>query len=142
RDSLHDSTEGDGIPMDLQLTTKAQEALSTAVREAAAAGHAQVEPAHLLRALAQQADTTTGPLLDSVGSSAASATQAAESALAGLPSASGSTVGQPQLSRQSLTVLTRAQEAMRELGDTFVSTDHLLLALARVAGLGLDAEAL
>ena len=40
--------------MDLSLTTKAQEALSTAVRDAAAAGHAQVEPAHLLRALAQQ----------------------------------------------------------------------------------------
>ena len=67
--------------MDLSFTTKAQEAVSTAVREAAAAGHAHVEPAHLLRALAEQRDTTTGPLLDSVGSSGPSAVQAAQSAL-------------------------------------------------------------
>ncbi|GAA1139759.1 ATP-dependent chaperone ClpB [Ornithinicoccus hortensis] len=128
--------------MDLQLTTKAQEALSTAVREAAAAGHAQVEPAHLLRALAQQGDTTTGPLLDAVGSSAASATQAADTALSGLPSVSGSTVGTPQLSRQTLAVLTAAQQEMQSMGDTFVSTDHLLLALARTGTFGLDAEAI
>src|SRR5690606_958377 len=134
--------EGDGIPMDLQLTTKAQEALSTAVREAAAAGHPQVEPAHLLRALARQTDTTTGPLLDAVGSSTQSALQAAETALARLPKVSGSTVGQPQMSRQMLTVLTKAEEAMRQMGDSFVSTDHLLLAVAQVAGLGLDADAL
>ncbi len=128
--------------MDLQLTTKAQEALSAAVREAGAAGHAQVEPAHLLRALADQTETTTAPLLDAVGSSVQTAAQAAESALRSLPSASGSTVSAPQLSRQTLTVLSRAQEAMKELGDTFVSTDHLLLALARVGQFGLDADAL
>jgi ATP-dependent Clp protease ATP-binding subunit ClpB len=128
--------------MDLNLTTRAQEALSTAVREAAAAGHAQVEPSHLLRALAQQSETTTGPLLDSIGSSATSAVQAAETALRPLPTASGSTVGTPQLSRQSLAVLTTAQQEMASMGDTFVSTDHLLLALARTGAFGLDAEAL
>ncbi|CAN5894380.1 ATP-dependent chaperone ClpB [soil metagenome] len=128
--------------MDLQLTTKAQEAVATAVREAAAAGHAQVEPSHLLRALAQQSETTTGPLLDSIGSSATSAVQAAETALRLLPTASGSTVGTPQLSRQSLAVLTTAQQEMASMGDTFVSTDHLLLALARTGAFGLDAEAL
>jgi ATP-dependent Clp protease ATP-binding subunit ClpB len=128
--------------MDLNLTTRAQEALSTAVREAAAAGHAQVEPSHLLRALAQQSETTTGPLLDSIGSSATSAVQAAETALRLLPTASGSTVGTPQLSRQSLAVLTTAQQEMASMGDTFVSTDHLLLALARTGAFGLDAEAL
>ena len=71
--------------MDLSLTTKAQEALSAAVRDAAAAGHAQVEPAHLLKALAQQTDTTTGPLLDATGSSAASALQAAAHQAASAP---------------------------------------------------------
>ncbi len=54
----------------MELTTKAQEAFSTAVRAATAAGHPHVEPAHLLAALAQQPDTTTGALLESVGSSA------------------------------------------------------------------------
>jgi ATP-dependent Clp protease ATP-binding subunit ClpB len=59
-----------------------------------------------------------------------------------LPTASGSTVGTPQLSRQSLAVLTTAQQEMASMGDTFVSTDHLLLALARTGAFGLDAEAL
>jgi ATP-dependent Clp protease ATP-binding subunit ClpB len=128
--------------MDLSFTTKAQEAVSTAVREAAAAGHAHVEPAHLLRALAEQHDTTTGPLLDSVGSSGASAVQAAQSALSALPSATGSSVAGPQPSRQLLSVLTQAQQSMREMGDSFISTDHLLLALARTGQFGLDADAL
>ena len=44
---------------ELQLTTKAQEAVSAAVRDAAAQGHPHTEPAHLLRALAQQTETTT-----------------------------------------------------------------------------------
>ncbi|MGC5582722.1 ATP-dependent chaperone ClpB [Ornithinimicrobium sp. W1665] len=117
--------------MDLSLTTKAQEALSTAVRDAAAAGHAQVEPAHLLRALAQQGETTTAPLLEATGSSAAMAAQAAEGVLRGLPTASGSTMGNPGLSRAMHGVVKEAQEVMGRMGDDFVSTDHLLLALAR-----------
>ena len=121
--------------MDLNLTTKAQEALSTAVRDAAAAGHAQVEPAHLLSALTHQGDTTTGPLLEASGSSPDTARQAAQAALAGLPTASGSSMGNPGLSRAMHAVVKGAQDAMSAMGDSFVSTDHLLLALAR-AGAG------
>ncbi|WP_289019878.1 ATP-dependent chaperone ClpB [uncultured Ornithinimicrobium sp.] len=129
--------------MDLSLTTKAQEALSTAVRDAAAAGHAQVEPAHLLRALAQQGETTTGPLLEATGSSAAMAAQAAEGVLGGLPTASGSTMGNPGLSRAMHGVVKEAQELMGRMGDDFVSTDHLLLALARTGQFAvLDAAAI
>jgi ATP-dependent Clp protease ATP-binding subunit ClpB len=128
--------------MELQLTTKAQEALSTAVRGAAAAGHAHVEPAHLLLALSGQTDTTTGPLLDATGSSLAAAAAPAQQALAAMPAASGSTVAQPSLSRASLAVLEQAQQSMRSMSDTFVSTDHLLLALARSGSFGLDADAI
>ncbi|GGK57249.1 ATP-dependent chaperone ClpB [Ornithinimicrobium pekingense] len=117
--------------MDLSLTTKAQEALSTAVRDAAAAGHAQVEPAHLLKALAQQTETTTAPLLDAIGSSAASALQAAEGVLRGLTTASGSSMGNPAFSRALHGVVKDAQDSMASMGDTFVSTDHLLLGVAR-----------
>jgi ATP-dependent Clp protease ATP-binding subunit ClpA len=52
--------------MELQLTTKAQEAFSDAVRSAAAAGNPHVEPAHLLEALARQTDTTTPALLEAL----------------------------------------------------------------------------
>ncbi len=128
--------------MDLSLTTKAQEALSTAVREAATAAHAAVEPAHLLKALVEQPDTTTGPLLQSVGSTLASAALAADKALAGMPTVAGSSVANPQLSRASLATLTAAQHAMKGLGDSFISTDHLLYALAKDRALGLDADAI
>ncbi len=128
--------------MDLSLTTKAQEAMSTAVREAAAAGHTAVEPAHLLAALVEQSDTTTGPLLQSIGSSLPEATAAANKVLSGMPTVTGSSVANPQLSRGSLAALTAAQQAMKTLGDSFISTDHLLYALAKDRKFGLDADAL
>ncbi|WP_131103363.1 ATP-dependent chaperone ClpB [Ornithinimicrobium sufpigmenti] len=115
----------------MDLTTKAQEALQAAVRDAAASGHAQVEPAHLLLALAGQPDTTTGPLLDATGASARSAAQAAANTLATLPRATGQTIGNPQFSRAMHSVIKDAQDAMSALGDSFISTDHLLLGLAR-----------
>ncbi|WP_168583146.1 ATP-dependent chaperone ClpB [Gephyromycinifex aptenodytis] len=128
--------------MSLQLTTKAQEAFSAAVRGASAAGHPHVEPAHLLLALAQQSETTTGPLLEASGSSALAAIRSAEAELAKLPSASGSTVASPSLSRGAQTVLEQARQVMEAMGDSFVSTDHLLLALARTGSFGLNPEAI
>ena len=128
--------------MDLQLTTKAQEALSAATRSAIAAGNPQIEPAHLLAALAAQTDTTTGPLLEAVGTSAAAVRGVADQALRSLPAASGSSVGQPSMSRSLMGVLEQARQAMTSMGDSFVSTDHLLLALARTNQFSLDADAI
>jgi ATP-dependent Clp protease ATP-binding subunit ClpB len=128
--------------MDLQLTTKAQEAISAAVRDAAAGGHPNTEPTHLLKALAHQGDSTTPALLEAAGSSAAEAAETAEKAIASLPSVSGSSVSAPGLSRSSMAVLESARSLMAAMGDTFVSTDHLLLALARTGSFGLDAKAI
>jgi len=127
--------------MDLKLTTKAQEALSAAVRDAASAGHPHVEPAHLLLALTRQSETTTGPLLEASGSSAAEAAKAASAVLTRTPRVSGSSVGAPGLSRASLAVLEQAHKIMESMGDGFVSTDHLLLALARTGEFAIDEEA-
>ena len=126
----------------MNLTTMAQEAFSAAVRDAAAAGHPQVEPAHILLALTRQTETTTGPLLEASGSSAAAAAQAAAGILARIPKVSGSSVSAPGLTRASLAVLEQAQKVMESLGDSFVSTDHLLLALARTGDFGLDGDAI
>src|SRR5665811_1144491 len=127
---------------DMNLTTKAQEALSAAVRDAVAAGHPHVEPAHILLALTRQTETTTGPLLEAAGSSAAAAAQAATGRLAHTPKVSGSSVSAPGLSRAGLAVLDQAQQIMTSMGDSYVSTDHLLLALARTGDFGLDPEAI
>jgi len=127
--------------MELKLTTKAQEAVSAAVRDASSAGHPHVEPAHILLALTRQTETTTGPLLVASGTSAATVAQAATGILARVPRVSGSSVNPPGLSRASLAVLEQAQQAMESMGDGYVSTDHLLLALARTGDFGIDAQA-
>jgi ATP-dependent Clp protease ATP-binding subunit ClpB len=118
--------------MNDQLTTKAQEALSVAVRSAATAGNPQVEPVHLLRALLAQSEGVTTPLLEAAGADVAIVRRDVDAAAEALPAASGSTVGAPALARQTYTVLSHAGEVARELDDEYVSTEHLLVGLAHV----------
>ena len=86
--------------MDLQLTTKANEALAAAARAAAAQGHPQIEPAQLLKALAEQPETTTPALLEAAGTTVAGAVATADRLLSALPSVSGASVPQPGGSRR------------------------------------------
>ena len=120
--------------MDLKLTTKSQEALSAAVQAAAAGGHPHVEPAHLLAALVGQPGGVASGLLEAVGVPPSSVAERTRGLLAALPSATGASVAAPQLSRQALQVLTTAQTEGQNLGDTYVSTEHLLLGLAEDGG--------
>ena len=115
-----------------QLTTKAREALSTAVREASSAGNPHVEPVHVLRALLEQPDGTAAPLLKAVGADPALIARAAAQAAAALPSASGASVAAPSLARPTYEVMTVAGEEATSLGDEYVSTEHLLVGLATV----------
>jgi ATP-dependent Clp protease ATP-binding subunit ClpB len=126
--------------MDLQLTTKAQEAFAQAATTATAKHHPNIEPAHLLLALAAQTGTTTATLLEKAGSSVAAATATAEQAMAKLPQVTGG--AQPQLGRAGAAVIQQAQSLMSSMGDSYVSTDHLLLALAKTGDFGLDARAI
>ena len=127
--------------MDLQLTTKAQEAFAQAATTATGKHHPAIEPAHLLLALAAQPGTTTPALLEKAGSSVAAATSAAEKAMAAMPQVTGG-AQQPALSRTAAAVVQQAQQYMTAMGDSYVSTDHLLLALARTGQFGLDADAI
>ncbi|NUR17183.1 MAG: ATP-dependent chaperone ClpB [Dermatophilaceae bacterium] len=127
--------------MDLQLTNKAQEAFAQAATTATGKHHPNIEPAHLLLALAAQSGTTTPALLTAGGSSVTDATTAAERAMASMPQVTGGTQ-QPQLSPTAARVLQQAQQYMTAMGDSYVSTDHLLLALARTGQFGLDADAI
>ncbi len=119
-----------------KLTTKSSEALSDAVRRAAAEGHPDVEPLHLLVALLAQPEGTATALLAAIGTPVASVRAAAEAALDRLTKAAGATVGAPGLSRAVLTVLNTAERRATELGDDYVSTEHLLVALAADGGTG------
>jgi len=113
-----------------KLTTKSQEAFSTAVRQAAAAGHPQVEPVHLLLALLAQTDGTAGPLLDAVGADERAVDADAQQLRDQLPKASGASVSAPGVARPTYVALQAATDRARELGDEYVSTEHLLVGLA------------
>ncbi|TDD67297.1 ATP-dependent chaperone ClpB [Jiangella aurantiaca] len=115
-----------------QLTTKAQEALSVAVRSAATAGNPAVEPVHVLRALLIQSGGLTGPLLEAAGADLAAVRRDVDAAFEGLPKAAGSTVASPNLARTTYSVLSHAGEVAREMDDQYVSTEHLVVGLAHV----------
>ena len=117
-----------------KLTTKSQEALSSAVQLATSSGNPQVEPVHLLLGLLSQTDGTTGPLLDAVGADRPALRAEAEQLAGRLPSASGTTVSSPQVSRPLLAVLNAAGKLATDMEDEYVSTEHLLTALAAEGG--------
>jgi ATP-dependent Clp protease ATP-binding subunit ClpB len=115
-----------------QLTTKSQDAVSAAVRSAGGAGNPNVEPLHLLRALLAQGEGTTRPLLAAVGVDADQLSREVDAIASRLPSASGASVGAPSASGTFYRVLSGAGELAGEMGDEYVSTEHLLVALATV----------
>jgi ATP-dependent Clp protease ATP-binding subunit ClpB len=122
-----------------KLTTKSQEAVAAAVRLAADLGNPAVEPAHLLAALLAQADEgTTGPLLRAAGVDPAAVRTENDQALRRLPSASGVTVSAPQWSRDWHRVISNAERQMSALDDEYLSTEHLLVALADAGGQSAD----
>src|SRR6266536_1351408 len=120
--------------MDDKLTRKSQEALSEAVKRAAAAGNPNVDALHLLVALIEQSGGTAAPLLRAVGADPATTAKRAEELLVRLPRAAGTTVGPPETSRQLLATLATAAKRAREMSDEYVSTEHLLVGLAADGG--------
>ena len=124
--------------MDIQFTTKSQDALGAAVRIAAAKGNPQVEPLHVLDSLLQQGEGIASALLDAVGTDVSALTAQVRQALDVLPSASGTSVSSPQLSNTTYKVLNAAQDLAKERGDEYVSTEHLLIGLSKDGGVGVS----
>ncbi|GHF44603.1 chaperone protein ClpB [Streptomyces mashuensis] len=121
--------------MDAELTNKSREALSAANDRAVAAGHVDMTPAHLLLALLAVRDNeNVMDLLAAVEADAAALRSAAERELAALPSVQGSTVAPPQPNRELMAALADASQRARDLGDEYISTEHLLIGLAAKGG--------
>ncbi|WP_280691710.1 ATP-dependent chaperone ClpB [Kitasatospora sp. GAS204B] len=117
-----------------KFTTKTQEALSAAIRQAGGAGNPDVRPVHILLALLEQPEGIARPLLEAVGADTAQLLAGARQQLRALPSAQGSTVAAPQLGRDTLAVLEDAGRRAEQLDDAYVSTEHLLVGLAAEGG--------
>lgn len=126
--------------MDTKFTTKSQEALSAAASNAATAGNPNIEPAHVLKALMDQRDGVAVAVLQATGANADAVSIKASNIIHEMPSASGTSTAQPQLSRTALQALQAAENYARDLKDEYVSTEHLLYGLA--AGRDKTAEAL
>jgi ATP-dependent Clp protease ATP-binding subunit ClpB len=120
--------------VDDKLTRKSQDALSVAIRRAAADGNPQVDPLHLLAALLDQQGGTASPLLRAVGADPVVMNKEVAGRLAKLPRVKGTTASAPELSRQMLAVVTAAGQLAREIDDEYVSTEHLLVGLASKGG--------
>ena len=113
-----------------EMTTKAQEAIASALQAASAAGNPQVEPIHLLQALIEQREGITLSLLQAVGADARAIGTRTRNALVSLPSTQGASAGSAQASRALLAVVQDAEERAQGAGDQYISTEHLLIALA------------
>ncbi|GJM39324.1 MAG: chaperone protein ClpB [Acidimicrobiales bacterium] len=118
-------------------TLKTTEAFSVATEAARAASHPEVVPAHLLSALLGQEEGIVLPMLHKVGVDVPSARNIAADALAKLPNAYGS---DPQLSKELREVMESADQVREDLTDEYLSTEHLLMALANT--IGVDRETL
>jgi ATP-dependent Clp protease ATP-binding subunit ClpB len=121
--------------MDIEkLTTKSRNALQDAIQQAAAAGNPTVEPLHLLNALWLDREGLALKLAEAAHAETQAIGSETRVALTGLPAASGSSTGQPQVGRQLLAALEGAQKLADSEGDSYVSAEILLIALAGLEG--------
>lgn len=116
--------------MEQKFTTMAQEAVGDAIQSASAAGNAQVETLHVMDALLRQENGVVRSLIEAAGGDPQSIGAAVRNALVALPSASGSSTSQPQASRQLTAAIAQAEKEMQQMGDEYVSTEHLLIGIA------------
>ena len=115
-----------------KFTLKGQEAIETAVANAEQAQHQQVEPEHVLASLIEQAEGLTRPVLAKIGANAQAILDEAQAAIAKLPKVSGA--GQQYISPRLNAIFSQAKKEADRLKDEYVSTEHLLLAIADEKG--------
>ncbi|MGH3545171.1 MAG: ATP-dependent Clp protease ATP-binding subunit, partial [Mycobacteriales bacterium] len=113
------------------LTSKSREVVAAAISAATQAGHSAVEPSHLLQALLTTPGSTAPDLLRAVGADPEQLNRRAQASLDRLPTVAGNSVAGPQLSRAVSNSVVAAQQSAKPLGDEYVSTEHLLVGLAK-----------
>jgi ATP-dependent Clp protease ATP-binding subunit ClpB len=114
-------------------TIRTQEAFTAATEAAKANSNPEVTPDHLVAALLRQDEGVVLPIVDRVGRQPLALRNAADEAVAKLPKAYGTDV---RLSRAASQVFDDADRERADMGDEYVSTEHLLLALAGHLGIG------
>ncbi|MDH4139126.1 MAG: AAA family ATPase, partial [Coriobacteriia bacterium] len=117
-----------------KLTIKAQEAVGAAQGIADDASSQVIEPEHLLKALLDAAEGIVRPIVEKVGANPDTLEAEVTSAIEGMPKVSGADVGPAGVGPRLNTVLNGAFKHAEKLKDAYVSTEHLLVALAEASG--------
>jgi ATP-dependent Clp protease ATP-binding subunit ClpB len=110
-----------------RFTIRAQEAVQEAIGVAEKNQNQQVEPEHLLSAMLEQKEGVVRPILGKIGANAATITADLTAAISKLPKVQG---GQPYFGSRTNTVFQEAQKSAERMSDEYMSTEHLLLAIA------------
>ncbi len=117
-----------------KFTRKTQEAIGAAQSLARERNNSQVEGAHLLSALVGQAEGVVLPVLERVGVAPKAVKDRVDEALGALPQVYGATAQPPQMSQDAYRLLEAADSERTDLGDDYLSTEHILLAMTKVPG--------
>ncbi len=120
--------------MNENYTTKSQEAIQSAATSAAVNGNPSVEAAHLLVALLEQSEGIAGALLDAVGADKSVVLKSARDLVSQLPGATGQSVAQPNFSQSAIRAINEAKDLAKARGDEYISTEHLLVGIAKHGG--------
>jgi ATP-dependent Clp protease ATP-binding subunit ClpB len=117
-----------------RLTIKTQEALAEAQKLAEKAGHQQIDVEHMALALARQREGLTQNLLQKLGVDPATLGRELEQELKKIPQVSGSGAGQVSITHRLNDVFSAAEQEAERFKDEYLSTEHLLLAIADAGG--------
>lgn len=121
--------------MDAELTNRSRDALNAATSRAVKDGHPDLTPGHLLLALlAGEDNENITDLLAATEADQVAVRTETERLLSAQPSVTGSTVAPPQPNRELLAVISDAARRAKELGDDYLSTEHLLIGIAAEGG--------
>src|SRR6185295_4885906 len=117
---------------------RAKQAIQSAQSLALARGHQQLAPEHILKVLLEEKDGLSRALIQSAGGRPDEADRAAEAALGKLPKVEGGS-GQLYMKPETARVFADAEAGAKAAGDAFVTTERLLIALAKEGGTAADA---
>lgn len=115
-----------------KFTLKAQEAIQKAVELAQNSNNQAVEPAHILKAFLSDSESIVNKIIAKLGANTTAVKQVVDSSLERLPKVQGASVTGQYLSNDSKQIFDSAQKEASELGDEYISSEHLLIALADV----------
>ena len=117
-----------------KFTLKAQEAIEKALEIAADYDHQAVEPSHVLKALLSDNQNVVVTILKKMGSSLDQINKQLDEKLGGKPKVKGSAASNQYLSQSANTVFEKAKKSASDLGDDYISSEHILLGITEGSG--------